>query len=132
MQERSEWDARQKLKRLGASDTEAEQVIQALVVEDFLSETRFLESYIRTHLEHKKWGPAKIANGLISKGFASSRAWEALRKWDQEDFDCVLQALVARRSGELDVDRERVIRFLINKGFSLEAILKCIDAVRTR
>lgn len=132
IQERSDWDVRQKLKRLGASEDEVGQVIEALTSENYLSEKRFLEAYVRTHIEHKRWGPARIVNGLIAKGFSSSKAWEVTRNWSHDDFERALQSLIRKRSGELESERERVIRFLLNKGFSLEAILKCIDAERTR
>ena len=89
-----------------------------------MSESRFLESYIRTHIEYKVWCPQKIANGLKIKGFDADKAWGAVNSWDRMDFERVLQRVLSRKEEEWKENRERVIRFLVSRGFRLEDILR--------
>lgn len=124
LRERCEHEVRVKLKKAELSESEIYRVIEQLVQEDFLSESRFLESYIRTHIEYKGWGPQKIANGLKIKGFDSGKAWGAVNSWDRMDFERVLEHVLSRKEEEWNENRERVIRFLVSRGFRLEDILR--------
>tara|TARA_B100000768_G_scaffold72763_1_gene69775 strand:- start:4647 stop:5195 length:549 start_codon:yes stop_codon:yes gene_type:complete len=124
LRERCEQELRIKLQKLDVSENEANQVIEQLVREDFLSQSRFLESYIRSHIEYKGWGPYKIVNGLKTKGFDSNEAWGAVNLWDQSDFERALLHLFERKRGEWQDNRERVIRFLVSRGYRMEDILR--------
>jgi regulatory protein len=124
IRERCELDVRTKLKKADVNESELQQLIARLIEEDFMSESRFLESYIRTHIEYKGWGPHKIANGLKIKGFDSSSAWEAVNSWDQKAFESALSRLLERRAGEWKENRERVIRFLVSRGYRMGDILR--------
>ena len=124
LRERCDQDVRVKLKKAELSESEVYKIIERLIREDFLSESRFLESYIRTHIEYKGWGPQKIANGLKIKGFDADKAWGAVNSWDRMDFERVLQRVLSRKEEEWKENRERVIRFLVSRGFRLEDILR--------
>ena len=124
IRERCEHDIRAKLKKADVPDSEIQQLIARLIQEDFMSESRFLESYIRTHIEYKGWGPHKIVNGLKIKGFDSSKAWNAVNSWDQKDFERVLNRLLERKVVAWQENRERVIRFLVSRGYRMEDILR--------
>jgi regulatory protein len=124
IRERCEQDVRTKMKNADVNETEIQQVIARLIEEDFMSENRFLESYIRTHIEYKGWGQHKIVNGLKIKGFDSSSAWDAVNSWDQKAFERALIRLLERRAGEWKENRERVIRFLVSRGYRMEDILR--------
>ena len=88
----------------------------------FLSNERFLTSYVGTHAEHKSWGPRKIAHGLRAR-FSGSAADAAVAAHPQSSFKAAL-ALVERRRAELPAKRERVIRFLVSRGFAVNDILR--------
>jgi regulatory protein len=124
IRERCVYDVRAKLLKAEISETESQQVIARLIEEDFMSENRFLESYIRTHIEFKGWGPHKVASGLKIKGFDSSTAWNAVNSWNQKDFEHALGRLLNRKADEWHENRERVIRFLISRGYRMEDILR--------
>ena len=72
LQERCTGDVRRKLQGQIQDEEEVDAIVEALVEEGFLSNERFLTSYVRTHAEHKSWGPRKIAHGLRAKGFSGS------------------------------------------------------------
>lgn len=131
-QERCTHDAGRKLQGWGVDFDTADAVVQALLSEGFLSDERYLESYVRTHVEHKRWGPRRVVQGLRQRGFSSREAEAALDHVSAQRFREVLRELVARRAGELDTHRERVIRFLLGRGFVVNEVLSAIEEAEER
>ena len=132
LRERCTWDVAQKLrgKRLG-SDV-INKVIEALKKDGFLSDERFATSYVRTHTEHKHWGPRKIAQGLMAKGFSSNEASQAVASYPADAFIEILDGLIDRRKAELEVNRDKVIRFLASRGFPVNDIFQRIEEAEER
>lgn len=131
-QERCTFEVRRKLQQANVSDTDQKKILDSLEQEGFLSNARFLESYVRTHAQYKRWGPLKIAAGLRAKGFSSNESTEAINDVSAGLFDAILSELVQKKESELLENRERVIRFLLSRGFRVDDILKSIDEARLR
>ena len=127
LQERCTGDVRRKLQGQIQDEKGINTIVEALVEEGFLSDERFLSSYVRTHAEHKSWGPRKIAHGLRAKGFSGSAADTAIAAHPQSSFKASLAVLVERRRAELPAKRERVIRFLVSRGFAVNDILRALE-----
>ena len=132
MQGRSTLDARKKILLWGGSEGESEQAIRLMMKEDFISEDRYIEAYVRVHVEHKKWGPYRVVAGLRSKGIPMSRAQIAVDAVSREVVLDALNELVQRRASELPERRDRVIRFLMNKGYNVQDILASLAALGSR
>ena len=103
-----------------------EQLVALLVEEDYLSEERFAESFVRARAEHKAWGPAKIRAGLRAKGVDSAAIERAMSAQREAVFDEGLERLVARRARELPEGRDRVVRWLLGRGFGLSEIFAAL------
>jgi len=127
IQERSTFDVRRKLHPQGLSESIVNEVVDALISENFLSNERFLESYVRAHVEYKGWGPMRIMQGLRKKGFSGSQAENAVLSVPKARFKDLLAELIEKRSNELPQNRERVIRFLLNRGFHVNEILRMLE-----
>lgn len=127
LQERCTGDARRKLQGQMQDEEGIDAIVEALVEEGFLSDERFVASYVRTHAEHKSWGPRKIAHGLRAKGFSGAAADAAVAAHSKGSFEASLAALVQRRRAELPAKRERVIRFLVSRGFAVNDILRALE-----
>lgn len=132
LQERCTGDVRRKLQGQIEDEREIDTIVETLVEEGFLSDERFLNSYVRTHAEHKSWGPRKIVHGLCTKGFSSGAANAAVAAHSQSSFQASLEALVERRRAELPAKRERVIRFLVSRGFAVNDILRVLEEAEGR
>ena len=132
MQERCALDARKKIIQWGGSEDEAEQAIRRMMKEDFMSEERYIQGYVRAHVEYKKWGPYRVVAGPRSKGVPTSQAQIAVDAVSREVVLDTLNELVQRRAAELPDRRDRVIRFLINKGYNLQDILASLAALGSR
>lgn len=127
LQDRCTSDLRKKLRAQFDDEAVVMDMVEALVEEGFLSDERFLTSYVRTHAEHKSWGPRKIAHGLRAKGFSSTEVNVALAAHSPASFQASLEVLVERRRLELPAKRERVIRFLVARGFAVNDILRALE-----
>ena len=132
LRERCTWDVEQKLRPHISDKTTVNQIVESLSKEDFLSDDRFLASYVRTHAEHKSWGPRKIVQGLRAKGFSGTRAQQAVTNFPESTFQEILAHLIQRRKEDLANNREKVIRFLASRGFSVNDILRGIEEAEGR
>lgn len=132
LRERCTWDVAQKLRGQRVGSDVISKVIEALEKEGFLSDERFVGSYVRTHAEHKHWGPRKIAQGLMAKGFSSSEASKAVAGYPPAGFIEVLDGLIDRRKDELESNRDKVIRFLDSRGFPVNDIFQRIEEAEGR
>ena len=56
MQERCALDARKKIIQWGGSEDEAEQAIRRMMKEDFMSEARYIQAYVRVTCGTQKMG----------------------------------------------------------------------------
>jgi len=132
MQERCALDARKKIMQWGGSESQVEQAVERMKEENFLSEERFIEAYVRGHVEHKKWGPLRVIAGLRSKGISASKAQRAMEEVPRKVILNGLNHLAQRRAAELTTHRDRVIRYLMNKGYNLQDILDSLAALTPR
>lgn len=66
-QERSLFDVEQRLEAWGLKKSRWDEVIDALLKDDFLNEERYIEAYVRGKFFSKKWGRNKIILGLKKK-----------------------------------------------------------------
>lgn len=127
-QERCTHDVRERLRRKGADDATVDAVQAQLEAEGFLSEQRFAEAFIRARALHKGWGPAKIRAGLKAKRVPDAAIDAGFAALEGQVFDASLAELVQRRVNELPEGRDRLIRWLLSRGFSLGSILTELEA----
>ncbi len=106
-------------------------VVHQLQQDGYLSEMRFAESYLRSRLK-KGEAPWLAAKRAEQKGARSDAVQAALAELC-EDYDAEQAArdlMQARDPGGLRFDEERVwqrqARFLRNKGFATEVILRVL------
>lgn len=113
-----------KLRSRGAPAELIESVLDRLVEEGLLSETRYLESFVRMRA-NAGYGPLRIREELAQRGLAREDIEQALR---ESGFDWAeqLRAVWMRKFyGELPSDqreRARQGRFLSYRGYSLDMI----------
>lgn len=96
-QERSHFDVRQKLRSWGLDQGEADEVLSELVLENFLSESRFAEAYVRGKLRIKKWGKVKIRQGLEAKYVSEYCIKDALEKINEEEYYAIFYNELEKR-----------------------------------
>ena len=117
--------------RLKGSSLESleESCIAQLHEDGFLDERRCAESYTRIHLVQKGWGPLKIKAGLMARGVSSAMADQTISEIPNEQWLGKAVDLAQRRRDELSSHRDRVIRWLLQRGFPQHVVWAALEAV---
>lgn len=125
MREYSEKLLRQKIVIKGYLQEEAQSVIDYLLENNWLSDERFCQTFVRSKANRGK-GPVRIAFELTDKGISSQLQHQVMEELDIDWQACCDQ--VAERkvnSSQLQnklQDRQKLERFLRYRGFSGEQI----------
>ena len=103
----SSGQARTKLLRWLEADTSgAEKVVDELVREKYIDDSRFARAYTRDKLRFSKWGPEKILRGLGDAGVERSIAEEAVNSEENLSLE-VLRELLSKKRKELERKAEK-------------------------
>ena len=124
--EQSEQELRQKLKARADDADEVEAVLQKLKDEGLQSDERFTEAYVH-HRVNAGIGPLRIRHELRQRGIDESFA-EAFLAPLAEEWDVMMREQRVRKYGD-DIppdyaERMKQARFLQNKGFSPESVMR--------
>lgn len=107
----------------------SEQVINEVVA--YLSEYGFLddEAYALLFSRDKRningYGPVKIAYALRRKGIDDEYIFHALKEYTTDSEKEMIQSIVEKkylRGGELNKSWEKIVRFLLSRGFHYDAV----------
>ena len=124
--EYSRSELRDKLVATGAARDEADTVLDEIVAQGYLSDTRFAKALVR-----QKTGAMSrraISASLKAKGVDADVAAAALASSEVDDEDAMV-ALWRRKFGAPpanDREKARQVRFLQSRGFALSAIFKLL------
>ena len=129
--ERSTFETKTKLNRLGASPEQASEFLDVLEKEGFINEERYINAFIHDHFKLKNWGPHKLYHGLKKKGCPTHLIENAISNLSNEDLEKALQRTLESRFSlypeEQKTNRERLIRYLQNRGYTLDNILSALS-----
>ena len=115
-----------KLGRLTPEDTLVEAVLADLRSHDLLSDTRFVESFVRSR--SARYGSARVAGDLRAKGVPFEQARDLIDSLKAVDL-ARAQALWERKFGVAAADsaaRAKQMRFLQARGFPSEVIRRVV------
>ncbi len=126
--ERSVSEVRTKLQSLGAREVDIELLIDELIKENFIDESRYARAFVSDKFRFNKWGKVKIRQMLRQKLIDESEIEKALTILSKEEYSNMIKLLVEQKlrglSNESDPHQknQKVIRFLLQKGFEYELI----------
>ena len=79
-------DIRNKLTAWGVRNSDSEKIIDVLVRENFINETRYAAAFVKDKFRYNKWGKIKISANLKFKKIPSDIIAEALDSIDNETY----------------------------------------------
>lgn len=125
-------DIREKLFRWGVSKDDAERVVDLLLDEKYIDESRYARAYVNDKVRFSHWGRVKIRAMLRMQHISDAHISEALDGIDEEEYLGVLEGVVdaKRRSlggGNDYASRAKIIRFAMQRGFEMQEISKFIS-----
>lgn len=126
--EKSEGDARRLMKGWGVAPADIEQVVNRLVRERFIDDTRYAESFVREKLRLSGWGAYKIRMALRRKGISEERIDAALAQADPEAMQERLGTMLARKAATVKYAtpyelKTKLIRYGLSLGYDYDAVL---------
>ena len=130
-QERCHFDVRNKLNKLGVFGDEVDEYICYLIDENYLSETRYTEAFIRGKFNNNNWGRIKIIRELKVRNISEWNINNALKQIDEKDYEKKLNKICEKQiqqiSGSSSEIRNKVLRRLTQKGWETDLIIKCLN-----
>lgn len=133
-QERSHSEVLEKALSLRFTNQEADRALCQLIEENFLNEERFASMYTQGKWRTKHWGPQKIKLMLQQKGVSKTLINESLSHISDGEQRQTIKQLIAKKLPLINeknsfLKKQKLIRYLIGKGFETEKILSCVEKI---
>ena len=130
-QERCHLEVTNKLNKLGVFGDELDEYICYLIDENFLSETRFCEAYVRGKFNNNNWGKIKLSRELKLRNISDWNISNALNQIKSEDYNKKLRKLCEKLVEISDKPefelRNKVVKNLSYKGWEIDLIIKTLN-----
>lgn len=129
-QERCLDDMEKRFAAWNVKKEEWDKIIDCLIDQNFLSEKRFIEAYVRGKFFHKKWGRNKIVLGLKQKKVTGTNVEKIIAKEiSEEEYIATINNLIKKKTMLLNESndlklRDKLYRYLLSKGYESETIVK--------
>jgi regulatory protein len=108
-------------------------VLEICISRNYVSDTRFVECYIRSTLRLKDVGPKKMQNYTCSKGISRDVFYAVWNSMNIAQIDHAKKALEKKLSQfELpltNTDKQKITRFLLHRGFDFNIALQALKLV---
>jgi regulatory protein len=136
-QERSHHEVVQKLWELGVRKSEHDEIISALIEEDYLNEERFAIAFAGGKFRMKDWGRKKIYYGLKEKGVSPYCITKAMKSIPEEDYHKTLNSIAEKKYDLLKgeqylVRKKKTVDYLLQKGFEHELVNAAVNSIATK
>lgn len=133
-QERSHSEVQQKLWDMGVKRAEHDEVIAALIEDDYLNEERFAVQFAGGKFRMKGWGRKKIYYALKEKKVSDYCIKKAMNAIDEEAYEKTLNYLAEKKYESLKgeqylVRRKKTVDYLLQKGYEPELINKVLTSL---
>lgn len=126
-QERSQYEALQKLTEMGLSIDEANEIIASLITENYMNEERFTLAFAGGKFRIKQWGKNKIKAELRKHKVPENMINKAFMQIDDDEYKLTLQKIITKRleaSGTKDAQIQffDALKYCITRGFEHDLV----------
>ena len=132
IQDRCQWEVEKKMKEWAISDEIIENILTDLILDKFVDEQRFSESFCRGKFRIKRWGKVKIKNELKIKKISKNCIDKGLLQIENEEYMEVLKYLYIKKRNSLKdtnqfIRKGKIAKHLQQKGFESNLIWELIN-----
>lgn len=125
--EYSVFELGQRLRQKWPEARDIDLLVDALVVENLLSDERYAESFVRFRLQRFQ-GPLKIQAALRSKGVSDALVAQEMGARSQEWSDIARQWVERQTTGPIDFDdKKKYYRRLVSRGFTRDQAMEALN-----
>lgn len=128
------FDIRRKMQHLSIDPNCIDRVIQRLLKENFINESRYAHAFVRDKFRYNRWGRVRIALELRARGIDAADIDTALQELDDEDTTATLLSLLQKKlpsvKGNTDCEiKMKLMRFALSRGFEPDLVRKAVEEV---
>ena len=132
--EKSQEDARRRMRGWGLAERDAEGVLAKLVRDCFIDDARYAGAFVREKLRLSGWGEYKIRTALQRKGVSKERIDAALSQADRPAMGERLAQQLERKARTVKYTSQyelktRLIRYGLSLGYDYEAVMDAASAM---
>ena len=132
IQDRCQWEVKRKMKEWEISDKIIENILTDLILDKFVDEQRFSESFCRGKFRIKRWGKIKIKNELKIKKISKNCIDKGLLQIKNKEYMEVLKYLYIKKRNSLKdtnqfIRKGKIAKHLQQKGFESNMIWELIN-----
>ncbi|MEZ4982513.1 MAG: regulatory protein RecX [Saprospiraceae bacterium] len=126
-QDRCHQEVRNKLKDLGVYGDDLDDIVLALLQDNFLNEERFTRSFVRGKFRFKNWGRRKLTLELKKREISDYCIRKGMEEIEEEDYIQTLNELLEKKKRETQgytefETKKKMAEFAIRRGFESELV----------
>jgi len=127
-------DIRRKLTLWGVEKTDSEKIIETLIKENFINESRYTAAFVKDKFKYNKWGKVKIAAHLGAKKLPSDVIRSALDSIDNEQYTKLLHEIIeghrktVKAKNQYDL-KAKLLLFGLSKGFESSLLYDILNGL---
>ena len=132
LQDRCQWEVEKKMREWGVEEDIIKNILTDLILEKFIDEQRFSESFCRGKFRIKRWGKVKIKNELNLRKISTSCINKGLDQILDKEYYSVLKELYEKKKNSLKdknqfIQKGKIIKYLQQKGYENDLIWELIN-----
>ncbi len=132
--EKSSGDALRLMQRWGVEPSARQGVLQKLLADRFIDDSRYAEAFVREKLRLSGWGEYKIRTALQRKGVSKERIDAALSQADRPAMGERLAQQLERKARTVKYTSQyelktKLIRYGLSLGYDYEAVMDAASAM---
>lgn len=129
--EHCEYEMLEKMRRWGVDESVQAQVIERLIGEHYIDDTRYATAFVRDKVVYNKWGRKKVEQALRMKRIDNETIQQALDMIDEEDYIEKLTPLIRQKLRSTNAKNEyerniKVIKWALGRGYTMDVIRQCM------
>lgn len=127
-------DMRKKMLNWELPEGAEERIIEKLIAEKFIDESRFAHAFVRDKFRYNHWGKVRITQELRLRHINSNDIEDALTEIEDDDNLNALREIIAKKrpsvkgKNEYEI-RGKLIRFALGRGFSMDEAIKVVGSL---
>lgn len=122
---RTEIEVRKKCKMLNYDEQNIGEIIEYLKENEYINDEIYIDKYIKNIMRLKKCSINEIKIDLIRRGIDENLIEKYITE-ELEEFEKESAKILAEKKLK-SFEKEKVIKYLLNKGFSYSNVIKAID-----
>ncbi len=126
------YDIKKKLSDWQVKEQYFEKIVDILLNEKFIDEQRYANAFANDKFRFNNWGKRKIEYELKKKNIPQLFVNQAVSLIDESDYLKKIKYLVAAKLKNTKaknnfIKKQKILRFMVNKGFEPDIVSNCID-----